>query len=67
MTDETDIWRVANLMAKHYGASAVRAAAQRAEELLAAGDVNAFTVWKRIFEATAELTRTTPGEGERVN
>jgi hypothetical protein len=67
MMDDADIWRAVNLLAKHYGADAALAAAQRAEELLAAGDVNGFAVWKRILDAAAELTRTTPAEGERVN
>jgi hypothetical protein len=27
----------------------------------------AYAVWRRILEAVAELTRTTPADGERVN
>ena len=67
MMDEADIWRAVNQLRKHYGTDAALAAAQRAEELLAAGDVNGFTVWKRILEAAAELARATPAEGERLN
>jgi hypothetical protein len=35
--------------------------------LLAAGDTDGCAVWKRILEAVAELLRTKPAEGERVN
>jgi len=67
MIDETDIWRAVNLLAKHYGADAALAAARRAEELLATGDVNGFAVWKRILEAAAELSRSKPTTGEWLN
>src|ERR1700730_1356780 len=32
----------------------------------AAGDAEGCAVWERILEAVADLTRTTPAEGERV-
>ena len=67
MVDQADIWRAVNLLAKHYGTDAALAAAQRAQELLAVGDVNGFTVWKRILESAAELSRTKPGTGEWMN
>ena len=38
MIPEVDIWRVANLMLKHYGDEADIESAIRAEELAAAGD-----------------------------
>ena len=44
MIDETEIWRVANLLVKRHGTDAALAAAKRAEKLLAAGDVNGFAV-----------------------
>ena len=68
MVDDRDIWRAANLLVKRHGcADAASVAARRAEELLAAGDVEGYAVWKRILSAVAELTRPTPAEGERVN
>jgi hypothetical protein len=68
MVDDRDIWRAANLLVRRNGRpDAAPAAARRAEELLAAGDVEGYAVWKRILSAVAELTRTTPAEGERVN
>jgi hypothetical protein len=43
------------------------AAAQRTDALLASGDTEGCAVWKRILTAIAELMRTTPVEGERIN
>jgi hypothetical protein len=37
---EIDIWRVANLMLKHYGDNAVAESARRVDELAQAGDHN---------------------------
>jgi hypothetical protein len=39
MTSDLDIWRAANLLIKRHGEDAVIVAAQRADELLAKGDV----------------------------
>jgi hypothetical protein len=66
MVDDPDIWRAANLLVKRHGADAALMAGRRADELLA-GDVEGCTVWKRILVAVAELSRTKPAEGERVN
>jgi hypothetical protein len=62
-----DIWRAANLLVKRHCTDAALVAAQRADELLVAVDVEGCTIWKRILEAVAELTRTKPAEGERLN
>jgi hypothetical protein len=67
MIDDPDIWRAANILIKRYGADAAIEAARRADELLEAGDRDGCAIWKRILSAVAELTRTTPAEGERVN
>ena len=64
---DLDIWRADNLLAKRHGADAAMVAAQRADELLAAGEVEGCAVWKRILAAVTELARTAPAEGERVN
>ncbi len=40
---------------------------QRADELLAAGDMEGRRVWHRIEEAIDELGRTAPGHGEGVH
>jgi triphosphoribosyl-dephospho-CoA synthetase len=52
--------RRANLLVKRHGADAAVTAAQRADALLAAGDVEGYSIWKHIFQAVAELTRTEP-------
>lgn len=67
MTEEIDIWRAAHLLVKRHGADAGAAAAQRADELLAEGDVDGERLWKRIVAAVRELRRTTPAAGEQRN
>ena len=67
MIPDLDIWRAANILVKGHGADASLVAAQRADELLAAGDVEGCAVWKRILAAVDELARIKPAEGERVN
>lgn len=57
MTEEIDIWRAAHLLVKQHGADAETVAAQRADELLAQGDVDGERVWKRIVLAVNELQR----------
>ncbi len=42
-------------------------AAQRADELIAEGDMDGRAVWHRIERAIYELGRTAPGHGERVH
>ena len=63
MVDEPDIWRAANW----HKADALVVAAQRADELLASGDVEGCAVWKRMLVAVRELSRTAPADGEQVN
>ena len=65
--DEPDISRAANILIKRHGTEAPLAAAQRADELLAAGDVEGCAIWKRIMRAVEELARTEPVEGEKLN
>ena len=67
MIADIDIWHAANILVKRQGADARIAAAERADELLAKGDVRGYAVWKRILAAVDKLTRTKPAEGERVN
>jgi hypothetical protein len=64
---DLDIWRAASILVKRHGRDAAIAAPQRADECLAAGDVEGQAIWKRIVEAILELLRDTPDEGERVN
>ncbi len=67
MIDDPDIWRAANLLVKRHGVDAAMMAAKRADELLAAGDVEGWAVWEWIVAAVTELARTKPAEGEPVN
>ena len=57
----------ANILIKRHGADAPLEAAQRADKLLALGDVEGCAIWKRIGRAVEELARTEPAEGERIN
>ncbi len=67
MIDDRDIWRAANIMVKRHGADARIAAAQRADQLLDAGDVTGFAVWKRIVAAIEDIQSTVPQGGEPLN
>lgn len=67
MTEEIDIWRAAHLLVKRHGDDAAIVAAQRADELMAQGDLDGQRIWKRILGAVHELQRTKPAAGERRN
>ena len=67
MIDERDIWRAAGLLLKHYGIDVLDQAAQRVDALFTRDDADRYRIWLRIFAAVAELARTKPAEGERVN
>ncbi len=55
MTSDLDIYRAANELIKQYGDAADIEAAMRADERLAAGDMEGEAVWLRIVKAIAEL------------
>lgn len=52
-------------MIERHGDDAALVAAQRADELLAAGDIEGQLVWKRIIAAINELQRTQLAVNER--
>ncbi len=54
------IYRAANVLVKHHGEDAPIHAAMRADELLEAGDLDGYAVWKRILRAVEELQGTEP-------
>lgn len=64
---DLDVLRCAALLIKHHRSDAALVAAQRADELLAKGDVEGQIVWKRIVSAINELQRTQPAAGERAH
>ena len=51
MTSDLDIYRSANELIKQHGDAADIEAAMRADERLAAGDLEGETVWLRIVKA----------------
>jgi len=67
MVDNLDIYRAASLLVERHGPDVAIGAARRADELLAGGNPEGYAVWKRILAGVAEITRTTPAKGERMN
>jgi hypothetical protein len=67
MVEETDIWRTANRLLAEYGEKAPVIAAQRAQALLARGDMDHHRMWRRVFRAIEELRRVDRRRGEKVN
>jgi len=57
---EIDIWRVANLILKRCGDTALVESARRADELASDGDTAGAAVWCRIINAVDQLANTTP-------
>ena len=55
MTSDLDIYRSANELIKQHGEAADIEAAMRADECLAAGDMEGEAVWLRIVKAVEEL------------
>ncbi len=55
MTSNFDIYRSANDLIKQHGEDAPIEAAMRADECLAAGDMEGEAVWLRIVKAVEEL------------
>ena len=64
-TSDPDIWRAANLLIRQHGEESPIHAAQRADELMAAGDTEGWLVWNRICVAVDELMRDELEPGER--
>ena len=55
MTSDLDTYRSANELIKQHGEAADIEAAMRADECLAAGDMEGEAVWIRIVKAVEEL------------
>ncbi len=67
MTSDLDIYRSAQALIKQHGADAPVHAAMRADELLEAGDLDGYAVWKRILRAVRELQGADPAPGTWVH
>ncbi len=65
MTSDLDIYRSANELIKQHGEAADIEAAMRADERLAAGDMEGEAVWLRIVKAIeALLSKERPADAE---
>ncbi len=62
MTSDLDICRAANELIKQFGDAADIEAAMRADERLAAGDLEGEAVWLPIGRAIEELRQREPGD-----
>ncbi len=58
--DDIDIYRAAKLLVDKHGDEAAITATKRATELLDAGDVDGYAVWKRVLDAVKELLTDEP-------
>jgi hypothetical protein len=67
MLSERDIYATANVMMRRYGDDAAMEAAQRADKLMADGDMHGATVWRRVASAIEELAREVPRRDEAVH
>ncbi len=64
---DIDIYRAANELIEQHGEAADIEAAMRADERLAAGDMDGEAVWLRIVKAIEELLAKERPEGEKVH
>ncbi len=67
MTSDIDIYRSANELIKQHGDAADIEAAMRADERLAAGDMEGEAVWLRIGRAIEELLSEERPDGGKVH
>jgi len=64
---DLDIYRTAKLLVDQHGQDAPIHAAMRADELLAAGDMDGARAWKRIIGAIDTLLSGKPSEGAGIH
>jgi hypothetical protein len=67
MISERDIYAAANIFIKRYNEDAAIEAAKRADQLMAAGDMDGCGVWQRIVKAIRELQSTEKPAGSVVH
>ena len=67
MTIDPETYKAASLLLSRYGERAPARAAKRVEELLDVADEDGAAVWFQIQEATEELLREKPFDGEAVH
>jgi hypothetical protein len=66
MIPDLDIYRAAKLLIDQHGEHASMRAAERADELLEAGDIDGAAIWRDIVAAIEEMQRER-GPGDSVN
>ena len=64
---DLDMYRSAEVLVEHHGKDAPIHAAMNADAMLDKGDLDGFSVWKRILWAAEELQRAEPGPGAWVH
>lgn len=67
MVPDLDVFRAAQAVIKSFGGDAELHAAQRADELMAAGDMDGRRTWRRIEDAIRVLRKTAPDADEAVH
>ncbi len=67
MIPNLDIYRSANLLVKQHGNDAPIQAAMRADAMLAKGEKEGYTFWKRVEKAIEELRSSDPGPGADIH
>ena len=60
MPDDLDIYRAARLLIDQHGDEAAIRAAERADAMLEAGDLDGVAIWRRILDAVKQLQGVTP-------
>ncbi len=58
MISDLDIYRSANVLICQHGEEASIFAAMEADTMLESGDLDGYTVWRRIVKAVEEIQRT---------
>ena len=66
MIPDLDAYRSPNVLVRRYGDGACRHAADRTDNMIAAGNLDGAAAWPRINAAVLELTKVEPNEGEAV-
>ena len=64
--DDIDIYRAAKLLIDKHSDEAAIIAIKRATEMLDAGDVDGYAVWKRTLRAIEQLESRKPGPDDSV-
>jgi hypothetical protein len=62
-----DIWRIAHQLVLDHCDDAGLRAAMNADKALAKGHLVSYRFWRDVMEAIAEMGRTVPVVGERLN